>query len=141
MNFIERAFREKLTGDDFLQAMASIYSEPEVYGILDRYPAFVGDVIAIIDYDTAVQMDGLDDVINGNLSGRYSEIVNALERCGAEGEARVLREARALSGADESGYQERYREFCDRIALNNDYDGFWDAVRRYIDENLEKLRQ
>ena len=24
----------------------------------------------------------------------------------------------------------------DRLAINNDYDGFWDAVRAYIDNNI-----
>lgn len=74
VNFIDKAFEQKLTGDDFLQAMAAIYSEPEVYKILSQYPIFVADVISIIDYDTALQMDGLDDIISGNLSNRYTEI-------------------------------------------------------------------
>lgn len=95
----------------------------------------------IIDYDTAVQMDGLDDIINGNLCGRYSEIVGALERCGAGREAGILREAKALFDADTEGYKERYCEFCRQLALNDDYDGFWDVVRGYIDENLGKLRR
>lgn len=34
VNFVDKAFEQKLTGDDFLQAMAAIYSEPEVYKIL-----------------------------------------------------------------------------------------------------------
>lgn len=57
MNFIDKAFADKLTGDDFLQAMAEIYSEPEVRKTLDQYQAFVSDVITVIDYDTALQMD------------------------------------------------------------------------------------
>ena len=51
MNFIDKAFESKLSGDDFLQAMADIYSEPEVREIIDKYPQFVKDVILIIDYD------------------------------------------------------------------------------------------
>ena len=90
MNFIDRAFEQNLAGDDFLQAMTDIYSEPEVYKILNQYPPFVADVISIIDYDTALQMDGLDDIISGNLSSRYTEILNALKRCGAEHEADIL---------------------------------------------------
>lgn len=46
MNFIDKALAQNLTGDDFLQAMASIYSEPEGYEVLDQYPAFVVDVIS-----------------------------------------------------------------------------------------------
>ena len=80
MNFIDMAFKQNLSGDDFLQAMADIYSEPEVYRILNQYPPFVADVISIIDYDTALQMDGLDDIISGNLSSRYAEILNALKQ-------------------------------------------------------------
>ena len=53
----DKAFADKLTGDDFLQAMAEIYSEPEVRKTLGQYPAFVSDVITVIDYDTALQMD------------------------------------------------------------------------------------
>lgn len=87
MNFIDKAITDKLAGDDFLQAMATIYSESEVRKILHRYPTFISDVITIIDYDTALQMDGLDDIISGNLSHRYLEIVDALERCGLEHEA------------------------------------------------------
>ena len=61
MNFIDKAFAQNLKGDDFLQAMADIYSEPEVYKELKKYPRFVADIITVIDYDTALQMDGLDD--------------------------------------------------------------------------------
>ena len=67
MNFIEKAFEQKLTGDDFLQAMADFYSEPEVEEIFDQYPRFVKDVIYIMDYDTTVQMEGFDEIINGSL--------------------------------------------------------------------------
>ena len=59
MNFIDKAFRSNLHGDGFLQAMAGIYSEREVRQVLNRYPQFVKDVILIIDYDTAIQMEGL----------------------------------------------------------------------------------
>ena len=41
MNFIDKAFDNKLHGDDFLQAMADVYSETEVREILDKYPGFV----------------------------------------------------------------------------------------------------
>ena len=61
MNFIDKAFEQNLKGDDFLQAMADIYSEPEVHKELKKYPRFVADIITVIDYDTALQMDGLDD--------------------------------------------------------------------------------
>lgn len=136
MNFIDRAFEQKLSGDNFLQAMADIYSEPEVYKILNQYPIFVADVISIIDYDTALQMDGLDDVIGGNLSNRYAEIIEALKRCGVEQEANILKKAKELSDTDEDRYDEEYETFNSQIALHNDYTGFWDIIRAYIDKNL-----
>ncbi|MCD8170764.1 MAG: hypothetical protein LUE94_15925, partial [Clostridiales bacterium] len=128
-----------LSGDDFLQAMADIYSEPEVYRILNQYPPFVADVISIIDYDTALQMDGLDDIISGNLSSRYAEILNALKQCGAEQEADILKHAKELYDSDEDGYNEEYDNLNSQIALHNDYNGFWDIVRAYIDKNLNLI--
>lgn len=136
MNFIDRAFEQNLTGDNFLQAMADIYSEPEVYKILNQYPIFVADVISIIDYDTALQMDGLDDIIGGNLSNRYAEIIEALKRCGVEQEANILIKAKELSDTDEDRYDEEYENFNSQIALHNDYSGFWDMIRAYIDKNI-----
>ena len=136
MNFIDKAFGDKLADDDFLQAMADIYKEPKVRKILHQYPRFVSDVITIIDYDTALQMDGFDDIINGNLSNKYLEIVEALERCGAKQEADVLKTAKELSDTNEDRYDEKYDELNSKIALHNDYEGFWDLVRTYINMNL-----
>lgn len=136
MNFVDKALEQNLTGDDFLQAMADIYSEPEVYKILTQYPIFVADIIFIIDYDTALQMEGLDDVISGSLSNRYTEILNALERCGAEHEAGVLKKAKELYDSDEESYYNEYDNLNNQIALHNDYIGFWNIVRAYIDKNL-----
>ena len=136
MNFIDKAFAKNLKGDDFLQAMVDIYSEPEVYKELKKYPRFVADIITVIDYDTALQIDGLDDVISGNLSNRYKEIINALENCGAKDEADVLKKARELYILDDGSYGKEYNNLSSRLALNNDYDRFWDMVRAYIDRNL-----
>ena len=136
MNFIDKAFEQNLKGDDFLQAMADIYLEPEVYKELKKYPRFVADIITVIDYDTALQMDGLDDVISGNLSNRYVEIINALENFGAKDEADVLKKAKELYILDDGSYDKEYNNLSSRLALNNDYDGFWDMVRAYIDRNL-----
>ena len=136
MNFIDKAFAQNLKGDDFLQAMADIYLEPEVYKELKKYPRFVADIITVIDYDTALQMDGLDDVISGNLSNRYAEIINSLENFGAKDEADVLKKAKELYVLDDGSYDKEYNNLSSRLALNNDYDGFWDMVRAYIDRNL-----
>lgn len=136
MNFIEKAFEQKLTGDDFLQAMADFYSEPEVEEILDQYPRFVKDVIYIMDYDTTVQMEGFDEIINGSLEEKFDDIVTALDRCGLEDEVAVINEAKALSANDSEKCDEEYDAFTKKIAMHNDYEGFWDAVRKYIDSNL-----
>lgn len=136
MNFIDRAFAQGLKGDDFLQAMAGIYSEPEARGALGRYPAFVADIIAIIDYDTALQMDGLGELFTGSLSGRYPEIVAALGRCGAGREAAVLKSAKAAFDEDGARFGREYEGYYMQLALHNDYEGFWDTVRAYIDKSL-----
>ena len=62
MNFIDIAIENKdhMSSDDFLQAMADIYEEPEVWKVLEKYPQLIQDVIYIIDYDTILQTDGLD---------------------------------------------------------------------------------
>lgn len=133
MNFIDKAFDNNLSGDDFLQAMANVYSETEVRDILDQYPQFVKDVILILDYDTEIQMGGLDEVIHGNLEEQLPEILQALDNCGAGEEADVLREAKAMPLEE---YEESCEELYDKLAINNDYEEFWDLVRDYIDASL-----
>lgn len=136
MNFIDKALSEKLSGDDFLQAMADIYSENDVRDILHRYPTFIKDVIAVIDYDTALQMDGLDDIINGSLKDRCGEIISALERSGAHLDAEILKQARALSESDPDEYDRALDGLYSKLSLNNDYDAFWDSIRNYINDSL-----
>lgn len=134
MNFIDRAFENNLRGDDFLQAMADIYSEHEVREILNQYPQFVRDVILIIDYDYEIQMEGLDNVIYGHFGEQLPEILQALDNCGASSEADVLRQAKTMPLEE---YDENYGTLCDKLALRNDYEGFWDLVRNYIDASLQ----
>lgn len=136
MNFIDRAFAQKLAGDDFLQAMAEIYSEPEVREILERYPPFIADVVSVIDYDTALQMDGLCALFSGSLSGRYTEIITALGNCGADQEVAVLKSAKTAFDADPARFDREYGKYYMQLAMHNDYDGFWDTVRAYIDKSL-----
>ncbi len=133
MNFIDKAFASNLKGDDFLQAMADVYSEPEVREILDKYPQFVKDVIHIIDYDTEIQIEGLDEVICGNLAEQLPEILQAMDNCGVNNEADILRQAKAMTPKE---YDENYDTLCDKLAIHNDYDSFWDLVRNYIDASL-----
>nr|WP_315100858.1 hypothetical protein [uncultured Catonella sp.] len=71
--------------------MADIYSEPEVYKELKKYPRFVAD---------------------------------------------VLKNAKKLYVLDDGSYDKEYNNLSSHLALNNDYDGFWDMVRAYIDRNL-----
>lgn len=134
MNFIDKAFENNLCGDDFLQAMADIYSEYEVREILDNYPQFVKDVILIIDYDYEIQMEGLDNVIYGNFGEQLPKILQALDNCGASHEADILRQAKAMKPEE---YDENYDALCDKLAIHNDYDSFWDLVRNYIDTSLQ----
>lgn len=133
MNFIDKAFENHLKGDNFLQAMSDVYLEPEVRDVLGKYPPFVKDVILIIDYDTEIQMGGLHEVINGNLEEQLPEILQALDNCGASQEADVLRQAKSMT-PDE--YEENCEVLYDKLAINNDYDSFWDLVRSYIDASL-----
>ena len=134
MNFIDKAFRNNLHGDDFLQAMANIYSEYEVREKLDEYPQFVKDVISIIDYDTEIQMEGLDSVIYGNLGEQLPEILQALKNCGASHEVDVLCKAKAMPLEK---YEKNYDALCNELAIRNDYDGFWNLVKNYINVSLQ----
>ena len=138
MNFIDRALAQGdgLTPDDFLQAMADIYKEPQVWRELDRYPQYVRDVIYIIDYDTEVQMEGLDACA---ASPRAEQYIRALLNCGAVAEAELLKRAKALADSDPSYEDEAFdaelESLYRQIALNQDYEGFWDLVRGYIERS------
>ena len=138
MNFIDRALDqgENLTPDDFLQAMADIYKEPQVWRELDRYPQYVRDVIYTIDYDTEAQMEGLDACA---ASPRAELYIQALLNCGAAAEAEILKRARELSLSDPDDEDEAVDAEMDilyqQIALNQDYDAFWNLVRGYIERS------
>ena len=138
MNFIDRALAQGdgLTPDDFLQAMADIYKESQVWRELDRYPQYVQDVIYIIDYDTEVQMEGLDACA---ASPRAEQYIRALLNCGAVAEAELLKRAKALADSDPSYEDEAFdaelEKLYRQIALNQDYEGFWDLVRGYIERS------
>lgn len=127
MNFIDKAFAENLRGDDFLQAMADIYEHNDVD--LEQYPQFVRDVILLIDYDSTLQMDGLEDVLYGSM--KVNDIIAALKNAGADDEAELLEKAKDLpEDSEELG------EIYDSLAMNNDYEGFWELLRNYIDRSL-----
>ena len=138
MNFIDRALAqgESLTPDDFLQAMADIYKEPQVWRTLDRYPQYIQDVVYIIDYDTEVQMEGLDACAASPHAEQY---IQALLNCGAAAEAEILKRAweLSLSGPDyeDEAVDAEMDILYQQIALNQDYDAFWDLVRGYIERS------
>ena len=144
MNFIDRALAqgEDLTPDEFLQAMADIYKQPQVWQELDRYPQYIQDVISIIDYDTEVQMEGLDAFVTGPHVEQYEQTRQALRRCGADSEAEILERAKALADTeadcgedsfDEDAFDTEMNALCGQIALYQDYEGFWNLVRAYIE--------
>lgn len=135
MNFIDRALArgDALDADDFLQAMADIYKEPQVWQELDRYPQYIQDIIHIVDYDTEVQMEGLDACAASPCAEQY---IQALLNCGAVSEAEILKRAKKLTDSDpdyedetvDAELEALYRQ----IALNQNYEEFWDLVRGYI---------
>ena len=135
MNFIHRALAQgrRLSDDDFLQAMADIYREPQVWQELDRYPLYIRDVIYVIDYDTEVQMEGLDACA---VSPRVEQYIQALLNCGAVSEAELLKRAKKLTDSDSDYEDEAVDAEMERlyrqIALNQNYEEFWDLVRGYI---------
>ncbi len=135
MNFIDCALAQgrRLSDDDFLQAMADIYKEPQVWQELDRYPPYIRDVIYVIDYDTEVQMEGLDACA---VSPRVEQYIQALLNCGAVSEAELLKRAKKLTDSDSDYEDEAVDAEMERlyrqIALNQNYEEFWDLVRGYI---------
>lgn len=46
------------------------------------------------------------------------------------------KEAKALFQKEPDKYEEKYDELVKRIALHNDCESFWNAVRNYIDKSL-----
>mgnify|MGYP001154190389 FL=1 len=135
MNFIDCALAQgrRLSDDDFLQAMADIYKEPQVWQELDRYPQYIQDIIHIVDYDTEVQMEGLDACA---VSPRVEQYIQALLNCGAVSEAEILKRAKKLTDSD-SDYEDEavdaeMEKLYRQIALNQNYEEFWDLVRGYI---------
>ena len=125
--------------------MADIYKEPEVWKILHKYPQHIQDVIYIIDYDTELQMEGLESVLNGPMSEEYDKIYTALLNCGALEEAHILEEARQLNidsdDYDNDEYYDQMEILESQTALHSDYEHFWDLVRDYIGKCRNNTRQ
>lgn len=142
MNFIEQALEKKdhMRADDFLQTMADIYKHPDVRQLLTTYPQFVQDVIYIIDYDTEIQMEGLEGFVTNSTKDFFDETHRALLNCGARTEAELFRKAQNLvcliDEMDEDKYDEQFEQLEKQIALHNDYETFWNLVRAYIDKEM-----
>ena len=141
MNFIDKAMENKdhMSPDDFLQAMADIYEEPEVWKVLEKYPQFIQDVIYIIDYDTILQMEGLDFFISYK-EQNFDKTVTALINCNVIEEANILKKAKIIATDNNLEADERIEkieELKEETALyNGKYDDFWDCVRNYIEMNF-----
>lgn len=122
-----------------------LYHEPEVWKILHKYPQYVQDVIYIVDYDTELQMEGLESVLEGPMAEKYGKIHTALRNCGALEKAHILEEARHLNidsdDYDDDDYYEQMESLINQTALHNDYDHFWDLVREYIGKSRNNTHQ
>ena len=115
MNFIDKALEEITNGEDFVQAMADIYEHTEVREKLDKFPAWIRNIITVIDYDTELSMNGLD-------FKSYRNVIDALTDMG------LIKEADILT-AYECDYSQENADICYlKLALNNDYESFWNRV-------------
>ena len=120
MNFIDKALAEFTNGEDFVQKMADIYEYPEVREELANYPTWIRNIITVIDYDTELAMDGLE-------FKSYRNVIDALTT-----EAQVLIELE--SDMSQDGIDSCYS----KLALNNDYEAFWDKIYLYADKNMKQ---
>jgi len=124
VSFIDDALLNSNTGEDFVNAMADIYSNSDVRDILDNYPEWIRDIICIIDYDTDLQMEGL-------LAKSYDFEIKVLMKTG------MTDEAEALSNLNENSNDSDLENCYCRLAICNDYDLFWEKVYSYAADNLE----
>lgn len=124
MNFIDNALKTAECGEAFVQAMADIYSYPDLENILDQYPEWIRNIITIIDYDTNLSCEGLD-------FKSYQEEIDALNAVG------LSREAELLASINIQSSEEEVEKCYSQLALNNDYEEFWDKVYEYADKNLQ----
>lgn len=126
MNFIDEALLKITNGEDFVQVMAEIYEHPEIRKILMNYPTWIRNIITIIDYDTELTMDGLEQK-------SYKDVIEALLEIGLSNEARVLISL-------ENDFSQENMDICySNLALNNDYETFWNKIYLYADEHIHCL--
>ena len=125
MNFIDKALAGFTNGEDFVQKMADIYEQPEVREELVNYPTWIRNIITVIDYDTELAMDGLE-------FKSYRNVIDALADIG------VTTEAQALIELESDMSQDGIDSCYSKLALNNDYEAFWDKIYSYADKNMKK---
>lgn len=124
MSFIDDALLEISNGKDFVQAMVDIYEYPEVRSELGKLPSWIRNIITVIDYDTELAMNGLD-------FQSYRNIIAALMDMG------LTEEAEALITFEKKPSQEEADICYSKLALNNDFDAFWNKVYLHADENIK----
>ena len=125
MNFIDKALAEFTNGEDFVQKMAAIYENPEVREELANYPTWIRNIVTVIDYDTELAMDGLE-------FKSYRNVIDALTDIG------VTTEAQALIELEGDVSQDGIDSCYSKLALNNDYEAFWDKLYSYADKNMKQ---
>lgn len=125
MNFIDEALHNCHNGEELVQALADIYKHPDVRIKLRDYPEWINDIIAIIDYDIELQMEGLD-------FRTYEREIQALNNMG------IFEEASVLSLISAASSDKEVEDCYSKLALNNDYDEFWNIVYSFADKNLRK---
>ena len=125
MKFIDKALSEITNGEDFVQAMADIYEHSEVRSELRKFPSWIRNIITVIDYDTELSMNGLD-------FKSYKNVIEALTDMG------LIEEAKVLTAFENDSSQENTDIYYYNLALNNDYESFWDKVYSYADQNIKR---
>ena len=125
MNFIDKALSEITNGEDFVQAMADIYEHAEVRKEFGNLPSWIQNIITVIDYDTELAMNGLD-------FKSYKNVIEALTDMG------LIEEAKVLTAFENDSSQENTDIYYYNLALNNDYESFWDKVYSYADQNIKR---
>ncbi len=86
----------------------------------------IRNIITVIDYDTELSMNGL-------YFKSYRNVIDALTDMG------LIKEADILT-AYESHYSQENADICYlKLALNNDYESFWNRVYAYADKNINEL--
>ena len=84
MNFMDHAISEIINGEDLVQVITDIYEYLEIRSELEKYPSWIKNIIAFIDCDTELGMDGLD-------LKSYADAVKVFDEIGLIEEAEVLR--------------------------------------------------